>query len=432
MKSSYQHEHPATTASNRNQSQLPGFVEISEEDTPYYKYMNMNTQMDGRDDGEAGKEQERIVEAGMLLASLNLRKELEKVKKESVGPSNAYPTPSGSSNYRLSSSLSHDSEATPRKTKNSIFDMDFSITKPITQMTETELLEYKGSLGIDCDIIGSGVGVGSGGAGLSSTFQTSPITGVVDSAIGKSIPATPLDGNATIIVPVRLQVNEPASVLEKQYHHQSQQQQQMQIQTLTDPVSSNSLSNVASSAFKPSFLRHESLISGRASSSADLWVGNQLEKDATGKTILATITKKESPFHHHPVYLSYLPITKNYLGEGQFSTVYRGTYNTSSAPFLQIPCAIKASHKGEDSYASVLQEVVILYHLGILGSWSGGSVNPHVIGLVDVKQEADLIDSTVYADILDRFARGGGSGYWPPTDVPGKRLANFTILFMVR
>ena len=430
MNSSYQHEHLATTANNRNQSQLPGFVEISEEDTPFYQYMN-NAQTGGRDGGGAGNEQERVVEAGMLLASLNLRKELEKVKKESMGPSNSYTTSSGhgSHNYTPSSSFSHESEAIPRKTKNSIFDMDFSIAKPITQMTEMEILEYKVSLGIDCSRSSSNVGVGIGGAGLSSTCQPSHLDGGVDSAIGKSIPATPLDGNASIIVPVRLQINEPASVLEKQYHHQSQQQQQMQIQTLLDPVSSNSLT--ASSAFKPSFLRHESLIPGRASSSADLWVSNQLEKETSGTPILATITKKESPFHHHPVYLSYLPITKNYLGEGQFSNVYRGTYNTSSAPSLQIPCAIKASHKGEDSYASVLQEVVILYHLGILGSWSGGSVNPHVIGLVDVKQEANLIDSTVYADILDRFASGGGSGYWPPTDVPGKRLVNLTILYLV-
>ena len=156
-----------------------GFIEICESDTPYYQYLknlkNEKNEFKGRLEPKS---------------SLGLHQELEQMKmKDSITlhiPSKSvHPDqPDCRSSYLLPNP-----PPIAKKSKNSIFEMDFSITKPIIQMSEKELMEYKASLGITCQV---------------ATPECNVTSGMVDSAM-----ETPTASDKGEEVPVSLKYIHP-------------------------------------------------------------------------------------------------------------------------------------------------------------------------------------------------------------------------------
>jgi hypothetical protein len=77
------------------------------------------------------------------------------------------------------------------------------------------------------------------------------------------------------------------------------------------------------------------------------------------------------------IYLSYLPIKKNFLGEGQYSHVYKGTYTKDTKEY---PCAVKVIHKNYEAQRLAMSESFILSQLS----------HPSIISLIHTRDELGL------------------------------------------
>ncbi|KAJ3317950.1 hypothetical protein HDV06_001024 [Boothiomyces sp. JEL0866] len=92
--------------------------------------------------------------------------------------------------------------------------------------------------------------------------------------------------------------------------------------------------------------------------------------------IPSTPTKFHETSKRESVYLTFLPIKKYFLGEGQYSKVFRGTYTTSSSP-TEKPCAVKRMHRTPQAQKLAQTESYMLSHLS----------HNSIISLIDAKDE---------------------------------------------
>lgn len=120
---------------------------------------------------------------------------------------------------------------------------------------------------------------------------------------------------------------------------------------------------------------------------------------------LASIIDHLPPEMSRDLHLSYLPIKRNFLGEGRYAEVFRGEYSiipetenalslpqtaeefgtrrSSSRAVLGDlkPCAVKRLHKSDDAHVMGLMEVYILKAVA--------PQSPHILKLIGVKEEVD-------------------------------------------
>ena len=89
-------------------------------------------------------------------------------------------------------------------------------------------------------------------------------------------------------------------------------------------------------------------------------------------------------------FLSFLPISKNSIAQGQHSTVFKGEY---SANEITIPCAVKRTNDYKDSQTLGIQESAILKRLS----------NPSIITLFDTKNEQELEDTEFEDKVRQAF-----------------------------
>ncbi|KAJ1540152.1 hypothetical protein HK405_011856, partial [Cladochytrium tenue] len=124
---------------------------------------------------------------------------------------------------------------------------------------------------------------------------------------------------------------------------------------------------------------------------------------------LSVITNPASEFDN--IHLSFLPLRKNYLGEGRYAQVYLGQYTTTAQPRRArlgavgaagtaeagdninngggedavsgefLPCAVKRMHATAECQAIGLAEAFVLRRIGR---------HPHIVQLVGVKDENDV------------------------------------------
>ncbi|KAJ3268767.1 hypothetical protein HDV01_002313, partial [Terramyces sp. JEL0728] len=92
--------------------------------------------------------------------------------------------------------------------------------------------------------------------------------------------------------------------------------------------------------------------------------------------IPSTPTKFHETSKRESVYLTFLPISKYFLGEGQYSKVFRGTYTTCSSRTEKL-CAVKRMHRTPQAQRLALTESYMLSHLS----------HNSIISLIDTKDE---------------------------------------------
>lgn len=82
---------------------------------------------------------------------------------------------------------------------------------------------------------------------------------------------------------------------------------------------------------------------------------------------------------------TYIPIRKNFLGEGQYAQVFAGTFFTRTGKI--VPCAVKRMNKTKEAQVTGLCEVFIL---SLLQKY------PQIVKLIDVSDEASMDSSRVH------------------------------------
>ncbi|KAJ3302087.1 hypothetical protein HDV03_005431 [Kappamyces sp. JEL0829] len=226
--------------------------------------------------------------------------------------------------------------AKPKKSKNAIFEQSFKISKPVTQMTKRELAEFRGSILEDEN---------EGNAPV-----TTPRLPFVDplSAEGAWSPETSM--MVPLTLPSRRSTPHPP-----------------------DEVP------IADAAFLGMDTSRNSCISHPYPAVLGL-------QDAAKSTLLRASASR-------PIYLSFLPLAKNVLGYGQYSTVYLGTYQFDGES-QEYPCAIKRVNKGDEGQALAITESYLLSHI----------VHPSIITLIGTKNENDGTDHAFQDKISAAFA----------------------------
>ncbi|KAI8893845.1 kinase-like domain-containing protein [Globomyces pollinis-pini] len=189
----------------------------------------------------------------------------------------------------------------PPKSKNSIFDLDHKIEKPICQMTDLELQTFKGNLS---DV---------------PSCQVKPV----------QIPSQEVSNKNSISVPLSLPVFQPAT------------------QSTPNPMSPK---------LNAAFLG--------------------MNTSLTNMFAIAT----PLPEIIEPIFVSFFPTSKNCLGEGQYSKVYKGTFTMADSD-KEYPCAVKRMHRSDDCVEIVQNETKILAKL---------KSHPNIIKFIALKNEDDV------------------------------------------
>jgi serine/threonine protein kinase len=89
-------------------------------------------------------------------------------------------------------------------------------------------------------------------------------------------------------------------------------------------------------------------------------------------------------------YLSFFPISKNLIAQGQHSSVFRGEYSVNG---VSMPCAVKRINTFKDSQALGIQESLILNQIE----------HPSIITLIDTKNENQLEDCELEKKLRTAF-----------------------------
>jgi hypothetical protein len=247
-----------------------GFVEIDERDTPYYKFLS-STQRDS---------------TGTISAQ--------------TGNKEIIPPPEISSNI-----------FEPRKqSKNSIFEMNHKINKPVTQMTREELEAFKRDLHVSKPCVPQD-------HSSKTFFDSESVTVPMFSSLNKQ------PSSISIIIP-------PSPLPE------------------------------------PAFLT--------------------IDTSGTQNIL------KESLYPKSSIYLTYIPIAKNFLGQGQYSQVYKGTY-THKDSNIEYPCAVKVIKKNVEAQTFAMSESYILSQLS----------HPSVITLIHTRDENGMEPEELQNEIQKAF-----------------------------
>ncbi|KAJ3308754.1 hypothetical protein HDV04_000813 [Boothiomyces sp. JEL0838] len=112
---------------------------------------------------------------------------------------------------------------------------------------------------------------------------------------------------------------------------------------------------------------------------AFLGINTSISKEKREEAVInipSTPTKFHETSQRESVYLTFLPIQKYFLGEGQYSKVFRGTYTTASSQ-IEKPCAVKRMHRTPQAQKLAQTESYMLSHLS----------HNSIISLIDIKDE---------------------------------------------
>jgi hypothetical protein len=291
-----------------------GFVELDEADIPFYKFRALES-----DQRTSSPILGRKTHPFVSLSENYQRKYSDEGKDQK-------PKSPPAVGNRVEQQAGH-----PKKSKNSIFDMDHKISKPVTQMTDEELATFKRD-------------------------------------IGKEIPKKVVD----------------VEVANKSIHN-------LENSSIIVPVSfpclpkTNSLTSLVPKSEQTAFL------SINTAASRD-----NIHQIHAKSTISREFTLSKSSIH-----LSFLPIAKNFLGEGQYSKVYKGTYTPKDSN-MEYPCAVKVVHRNEEAQTLAMSESYILSQLS----------HPSIIGLVDTHDELGMDPELLQKEIQNVFL-----GHPPPTSI---------------
>jgi hypothetical protein len=280
-----------------------GFVELDESDIPFYKSVASES-----DQPPPSPVFSRKVPTFVSFPETYQKKYSEEGKDQKP----QFPPAVGN---RVEQQAGH-----PKKSKNSIFDMDHKISKPITQMTDEELANFKRDIGKEI-----------------------PKKNV--EVVNKSIHNLE---NSSIIVPISF------PCLPK----------------------TNSITNLLPKPEQTAFLS----------------INTAASQDNIHQIYAKNKIPSEDISSNCSIHLTFLPIAKNFLGEGQYSKVYKGTY-TPKDSIIEYPCAVKVVHRNEEAQTLAMSESYILSQLS----------HPSIIGLVHTHDELGMEPELLQKEIQNAF-----------------------------
>jgi hypothetical protein len=291
--------------SKNTNSSINGFIDITEEDTPYFHFVR----------GE--------------YTPRNLYKPEVAKGRETESMGNSFKNESGGQQYSKT-----DSETTKRS-KNSIFEMDHRILKPSTKMNEQELQALrKGVTGTDKFQNFSGAR-----SETDSLVAPIPIPKAANPLEGQMASCSPLN---SMYIPLSFPIR-PATPVHKE----------------------------SASPEPTAFLLADT---------CERQMANVLENI------------RQKPLGDRGVYLSFLPIAKNFLGRGVNANVYLGHFSFENDE-TEYPCAVKRCNTSQDSLRSAITEIHLLSKVR----------NPYIIALIDFKDENGMNSTELAAQIPDIF-----------------------------
>ena len=278
-------------------------------------------------------------------------------------------------------------EPNSSKSKNSIFEMDWKISKPITAMNQKEIHEYKRSL-VQAPICNSPSDQNTTYTRIQNIYDFKKDN--INNYISGNLP--PLVKNESMTI---MTCNNDSSFTKSQHREMNDA---MEIIT----------------ADKPSFLQMTAPVPElfRKQSSLSLIGLPNLDRLSLAPTIsLPNQSQTNTP--RDPIYLHFMPLAKNKIGEGLYSTVYRGEFESPSLPSSssQMTCCIKKVADNAEAYTLAQTETYILYHLSQLS-------HPSIVTFIDTKDEKDLSNHSVLDSILKGFDSELECYYPPPLPCP--------------
>jgi hypothetical protein len=342
-----------------------GFVEITEKDTGYYKYL---------------ADQSHVCDHSNPSEQPFKSSEFPKYIREPSKDSNI--TMEMPSRELLVGQVGQTKRAT--KSKNSIFEENFKILKPVTQMTKKELRDFKNSAGVaSSDNVSENSPLSEDGDGLVSTPILKYLTPASDD-FGITVPLT-LPNRQASPTPMEHQPFDMAylamntSQMQAQQHFsQFQSRQNSPSQELSPPPYSwNQTFNEQHHKFPPA-------------------ENGPLKVDVHQKPTAFRLSRAD------PIFLSFLPLEKNIIGRGQYSTVYIGHFTTqsqySSDPAV---CAVKRVNDDREALSLAITESYILSRI----------VHPSIISLLDTKNELEMDNDENFKECLDLVFQNTGNSH---------------------